>query len=209
MKSQKRRIIIGLSIFISFCLLVLLFLFLLKKYAPHNSNKSYEIVYTRINEIEKKLTQIDAEVAQISIKQTDLEYKYGKLEESIVSKYKITSINRSEITKFSDLKSQFDFYKRSIDKQYNKIQNLTYTLEEFSKNYPEGKLYASRIAELEDKMKMEFSNITTNDNNLKDSIEGRLDLWGKSFDLYGAILSIMATALVGLIGFIIYTLKKD
>lgn len=198
----------GVLILLSFIVVVFFSSWFIRSISPHNRDEQYNDLRNSLEDKEKKIEELEKQNFQLSLAQEELEAKFDEINKSLKKDFDKIIIDTSEITMFANLKSQVDFFRNRIESQLLEIKNLKYSLEEFSKNYPEGHLYADKIVNLEKKVDLQFNSTNRRDDDFRNSVNSRLELWSKSFDLYSVILSIIATALIGLIGVVFYYIRQ-
>jgi len=206
--AKNNNIFKGILILASFIVVVFLSSWFIMSISPHNKDEQYNDLRNSLKEKEKEIADLEKQNFQLSLKQKELEVKFDAINKSLIKDFDKIIIDTSEITLFANLKSQVEFNRNMVESHLLDIKNLKYSLEDFSKNYPEGQLYADKIINLENKVDMQLNSINDRDDDFRNSVDSRLELWSKSFDLYSVILSIIATALIGLIGVVFFYIRK-
>ncbi|MCG8429742.1 MAG: hypothetical protein MJA29_01010 [Candidatus Omnitrophica bacterium] len=209
MKIDKHKALFATLIFSLLIIGVFIVRYFMGAFLPYNTeNQEIKENANELRQLKEEVDLIKEQNALLSIQVSESSAKYEKIVGDIVDKYKKISIEKDSITSFADLESRFEIYKRYIDKKLEKMENISHVLHEFSKNYPEGKLYADRVSSIEKELKGRFAYLSKSNANLNATVNDRLEMWEKTFDVYTLILSAIITALIGIVGFIIYSVSK-
>lgn len=204
----NNKLLIGLVVLLGFIVIAQNTSSFIIALSPHNRTDETQQLEKEINSQKKSIIELERQYLNLNMAYLQSDENFRSFKKSIVEDYSKIKIDTSEVTEFFNLKSQFDIYKNKVEIELNEIRNIKYSLDEFVKNYPQGQFYADRITALERSIESQNTSIEKRDDELRKNIESRLEQWGKSFDLYSLILSVIATALIGLIGVVFIYIRK-